>query len=119
MTSADYARYLASDGWQHRRERALHLAQHRCQSPTCEQDHLRSLSDQELADKILVMPRHAYRLEVHHLTYERLGREADDDLIVLCPSCHREQHGIPEPEPEWTMTMADAVASALRKLGPP
>lgn len=29
------------------------------------------------------------RLEVHHLTYERLGRERDEDLQALCPSCHK------------------------------
>ncbi len=27
-------------------------------------------------------------LDVHHLTYERLGHERPDDLIVLCRSCH-------------------------------
>ena len=30
-------------------------------------------------------------LDVHHLTYERLGHERADDLIVLCRSCH-ERH---------------------------
>jgi 5-methylcytosine-specific restriction endonuclease McrA len=32
-------------------------------------------------------------LEVHHRTYERLGRERSDDLIVLCWRCHRRHHG--------------------------
>lgn len=27
-------------------------------------------------------------LEVHHLTYARLGQERDDDLEVLCHDCH-------------------------------
>lgn len=27
-------------------------------------------------------------LAVHHLTYERLGRESPKDLVVLCPDCH-------------------------------
>ena len=27
-------------------------------------------------------------LEVHHLTYERFGRESEADLIVLCKVCH-------------------------------
>lgn len=29
-------------------------------------------------------------LEVHHSTYERLGRERNNDLIALCRDCHRE-----------------------------
>lgn len=28
------------------------------------------------------------RLTLHHLTYERLGREVDADLLVLCWACH-------------------------------
>lgn len=31
------------------------------------------------------------RLEVHHSTYKRLGRERDNDLIALCSECH---HGV-------------------------
>lgn len=29
-------------------------------------------------------------LEVHHSTYERLGRELWSDLIALCRDCHRD-----------------------------
>lgn len=32
------------------------------------------------------------RLVVHHLSYERLGRERDEDLVVLCWDCHDELH---------------------------
>ena len=28
------------------------------------------------------------RLEVHHVTYERVGAERDEDLLALCWSCH-------------------------------
>jgi hypothetical protein len=27
-------------------------------------------------------------IEVHHLTYERLGNERDEDLQLVCPECH-------------------------------
>jgi hypothetical protein len=29
------------------------------------------------------------RLQVHHRTYERLGRELPEDLLVLCEFCHK------------------------------
>lgn len=32
------------------------------------------------------------RLEVHHLTYERLGDELLSDLTTLCYDCHRAIH---------------------------
>ena len=33
-------------------------------------------------------------LQVHHLTYKNVGNESLDELIVLCPRCHMELHGI-------------------------
>lgn len=33
-------------------------------------------------------------LQVHHLTYENLYYEEPDDLILLCGSCHRKEHGL-------------------------
>lgn len=32
------------------------------------------------------------RLQVHHLTYERLGRELISDVQVLCFDCHKKEH---------------------------
>ncbi len=32
------------------------------------------------------------RVDVHHLTYLRIGRELPSDLQVLCRSCHKAQH---------------------------
>lgn len=68
----NYAEYLQSDGWKERRQRKLEQAGHRCQR--CES---RS------------------RLHVHHLTYQRLGKEHPDDLMVLCHRCHAAEHGKP------------------------
>ena len=31
-------------------------------------------------------------LEVHHITYERLGHEHYDDLVSLCRTCHQSVH---------------------------
>jgi 5-methylcytosine-specific restriction endonuclease McrA len=32
---------------------------------------------------------------VHHLTYERVGYENDEDLIAICRVCHEAEHGRP------------------------
>jgi 5-methylcytosine-specific restriction endonuclease McrA len=32
--------------------------------------------------------------EVHHKTYDRVGREEMDDLMLVCPQCHEEIHGL-------------------------
>ena len=31
-------------------------------------------------------------VHVHHLTYERIGKEWLEDLQALCPKCHEQQH---------------------------
>ena len=32
-------------------------------------------------------------LDVHHLNYKRRGAEIPSDLMVLCRSCHKKEHG--------------------------
>lgn len=32
------------------------------------------------------------QVELHHLSYQRLGWELDSDIRVLCKPCHRDQH---------------------------
>lgn len=62
----DYCSYIESDAW---RERARHIRErdvYRCQ----------------------VCGSTEGPLEVHHLTYDSLGQEYDDDLITVCHSCH-------------------------------
>lgn len=34
-----------------------------------------------------------FNLAVHHLTYEHLGHERPEDLVVLCRNCHSAIHG--------------------------
>ena len=64
--SPEYRAYMKSDEWKKRRIRALHLANNRCQ--VCGEPG---------------------KLEVHHVTYERLGHEWDSDLLAVCKQCHR------------------------------
>lgn len=32
---------------------------------------------------------------VHHKTYDRVGHENDNDLLLLCHDCHKTIHGVP------------------------
>lgn len=66
-----YQEYLQSPYWRrHVRPRIMRRAAGRCEG--CGGD---------------------YALEVHHLTYDRLGHEHDQDLKALCAGCHSGQHG--------------------------
>lgn len=64
--SAMYEEVLSSDEWRSRRARRIAANRARCE--WCGW----------MAD----------RLELHHKTYERLGREREEDLELLCPDCH-------------------------------
>jgi hypothetical protein len=72
-----YREYLLSPQWLKRRERRLELSGFRCErvagSGRCGETEC---------------------LEVHHLHYRTLGREADGDLEVLCQRHHRAMHGL-------------------------
>lgn len=70
LAALPYAEYLATSHWDAVRRATLDRAQHRCQ--LCN----------ELSGP----------LHVHHRTYERIGREADSDVIALCARCHDRFH---------------------------
>lgn len=61
-----YSEYLQTEHWSRVRSRAMAFAKYRCQvcnAGECE-------------------------LHTHHRTYDRIGEERDDDVIVLCEQCH-------------------------------
>lgn len=61
----NYQEYIQSDAWKQKSAEAKERAGHKCQ--------LCNSSD---------------KLETHHRTYDNLGYEEDNDLIVLCHKCH-------------------------------
>lgn len=67
----DYQEYLESPEWAVKKEEALRRAGHKCEKCS--------------GDK---------KLQVHHLSYDRLGDELPEDLQSLCVICHRQAHGI-------------------------
>lgn len=66
----DYERYIRSERWRRKARAARRRAGYRCQD----------------------CGRVALSLDVHHLTYARLGFEWWFDLVALCRSCHRSRH---------------------------
>jgi 5-methylcytosine-specific restriction endonuclease McrA len=67
-----YEQYLRSAQWKARRAQALDRAGDCCQK--------------------CGVSKWSRQLEVHHLTYARLGEELPQDLIVLCSECHSSTH---------------------------
>lgn len=70
-----YAEYIRSPAWAEMREARLKFDGRRCVD--CREDGTAS------------------RLEVHHLTYDRLGHERIEDLVTLCNCCHSREHDHP------------------------
>jgi len=68
MNKSAYRQYLESGEWQERRQAAMIRADGYCERCGKEAVH------------------------VHHLSYDNLGCEDDDDLIALCEECHRLEH---------------------------
>jgi 5-methylcytosine-specific restriction endonuclease McrA len=65
-----YSAYIHSDEWNDRREAYLHYYCNRCRG-------------------CLSIER---PLQLHHLTYERIGREEIEDCQILCKRCHQRRH---------------------------
>lgn len=66
-----YVAYIASNAWKYKRETRKNLDNYRCNKCPRVND-----------------------LNVHHITYERLGDELMEDLITLCGHCHHTHHGL-------------------------
>jgi 5-methylcytosine-specific restriction endonuclease McrA len=73
----NYGEYINSPEWKGRSNNAKDSAGHRCQ----------------LCNKA----GNNRELHTHHRTYERLGNELPEDLIVLCAGCHAKFHDKDQP----------------------
>lgn len=69
--SQEYKEYIVSSSWKQKRWVAIQRANNRCQ---------------RCGKSIKEVP-----LQVHHLTYDRLGCERDEDLLVVCAPCHEKE----------------------------
>lgn len=73
MASDEYQNYLRSRKWWIIRTRVYDRDEGRCRLCTGAGDH------------------------VHHITYENIFREPDEDLVTLCEDCHTQIH-----EEQWS-----------------
>lgn len=71
---ADYSAYTRSPAWLARRAR--YFSRYKVRACACCGD--------------------TGRLDLHHLTYARVGAERDDDLTAVCRTCHYALHKFPE-----------------------
>jgi len=78
--------YLQSPWWSRRRRLRLALAEHQCEfRPTIEDPRMKYERFGERCCE-------TQHLEVHHLHYDTLGSELDEDLEVLCRKHHLVRH---------------------------
>lgn len=76
LKTMPYKEYLQTEHWQRLRQQTLRRQHFMCQLCNSRK-----------------------KLHVHHRTYKNRGEEQPWDLIVLCESCHRKFHEIPDPAP--------------------
>lgn len=103
---ARYALYMDSPAWWERRRTWLvtYLQHHNGQNPTC---------------VVCDTPWTGRHGDLHHRTYEHLGREHDDDLIPMCRNCHNQLHAVIGESPSWRRVdrrlSTDLIVEVLRR----
>ena len=84
---AKYSAYIVSSEWYRRRERWEEAETRRLgRAPRCAG---------------CSKPWSSRSGDMHHITYDRLGREAHDDLMPLCRGCHTLIHKVMESSSSW------------------
>ena len=97
-----YAEYIESPGWAAKAQSAKQRAGQKCQ--------------------LCGAKRKDVKLHAHHNTYQRLGREKNTDLLVLCEPCHGRHHDkLPKPDGEQlpldsTNGAVDAIESVVNAV---
>jgi hypothetical protein len=79
MTRAEYDRYLRASHWQRYRRVTRYKRGQACEDCGITEE--------------MALRYYGKTLQIHHLTYENLGRERSEDVLLLCPRCHSLRHG--------------------------
>lgn len=90
LRAMEYADYLQSPEWRRRRNARILGAHRRCERCRARRE-----------------------LQVHHVSYARLGEELDTDLEVLCRACH-EGHHLDESRRQHLGIYVKLASDALR-----
>jgi hypothetical protein len=88
MTQSEYDNYCQSNYWMALAERTKRLR------PCCESENCPLSEDQWGISREDSRSLFGRDLQVHHLHYDSLWFEHEDDLQVLCFQCHKDVHGI-------------------------
>lgn len=89
----NYSEYLQSERWQATRRRMMASKKvYRC-----------------------YVCRSTERLDLHHKTYKRIGRERLADLVWLCRACHQEAHARLKRQPRHSKAALHCIAKRMRK----
>jgi hypothetical protein len=78
----EYDKFLEGPHWQELRKQKLEEQRSRLGYNCCE----------KCGERQPVPPTRETALHLHHLTYERLGEERLEDVLVICPHCHKKEH---------------------------
>jgi len=89
-----YDDYIQSDEWDIRRKERLAIDEY-----TCQDCGVTGVS-----------------LDVHHLTYDRLGNEPMYDLLSLCRQCHNIEHGLEAREYGICQTCGEYLMIVIKKI---
>lgn len=84
LTIDEYDRYLETPHWKAFQKLAFETQRQRLGQNHCE--HCPPGA-----------PKSKEPLHVHHLTYERLGDELLEDVVIICRDCHSKIHGHRRP----------------------
>ena len=67
----------------------------------------------EQGEKVCVQCTSRDRVQLHHLTYARIGREQFGDVVALCDSCHRALHKIVKDAPKEDLRTAEQIQAEI------
>ena len=92
-----YAAYMRSREWQQRRRVWLRTFRRHGRDPTC-----------VVCDRPWALDH-----DLHHVSYDNLGAERDEDLLPACRGCHEALHRILDSSRAWRAMPRPAATAGI------